>query len=283
MESRAVLKFARVSPQKARLVADLVRVKDGKYAAALEVVAGSRLYNVVVEDERTGQALLERGRLQKRVTIIPLNKIAPRPVADAKVSRAEALVGKENELILYGLKQYYTTLSENEKNGKLVEILDDVKFNQVIIFVDSTDRADKLNAMLREATFPSAALHGQVKGKNSNRRGSGRTEMFNDFKAYNTRILVTTDLCARGVDVEHVNVVINYDFPGDADTYMHRIGRAGRFGTKGMAISFVRTDAEQHKAKRAEKTEQEVFDEVQNRFKAKLADLPETIDPSDYK
>jgi len=194
-----------------------------------------------------------------------------------------SLVGKENELILYGLKQYYTTLSENEKNGKLVEILDDVKFNQVIIFVDSTDRADKLNAMLREATFPSAALHGQVKGKNSNRRGSGRTEMFNDFKAYNTRILVTTDLCARGVDVEHVNVVINYDFPGDADTYMHRIGRAGRFGTKGMAISFVRTDAEQHKAKRAEKTEQEVFDEVQNRFKAKLADLPETIDPSDYK
>lgn len=191
------------------------------------------------------------------------------------------LVGKENELVLHGLKQYAVTLAESEKNAKLVEILDEVKFNQVIIFVDSTDRADKLNAMLVEATFPSVALHGHVKSKSG--KGNGRTEKFAEFKAYNTRILVTTDLCARGVDVEHVNVVINYDFPGDADTYMHRVGRAGRFGTKGMAISFVRSDAAEHKAKRAIKTEAEVFAEVQNRFKAKLTELPDVIEESDYK
>jgi len=190
------------------------------------------------------------------------------------------LVGKEKELVLHGLKQYVSVLPEADKNAKLVEILDDVQFNQCIIFVDSVDRADKLNAMLVEATFPSAALHGQVKGSDGK---NGRAEKFNDFKAYKSRILVTTDLCARGIDVERVNVVINYDFPGDADTYMHRVGRAGRFGTKGMAISFVRGDAAEHKARRAEKSEQEVYDEVQNRFKAKLSELPETIDPSDYK
>ncbi len=142
------------------------------------------------------------------------------------------LVGKEKELVLHGLKQYVTTLPEAEKNAKLVDILDEVQFNQCIIFVDSIERADKLNAMLVEATFPSAALHGQVRG--SDGKKGGRTEKFTDFKTYKSRILVTTDLCARGVDVERVNVVINYDFPGDADTYMHRVGRAGRFGTKGM-------------------------------------------------
>ncbi len=78
------------------LVADLVRVPDTKYAGALEVVAGAKLYNVVVEDENTGQQLLEKGGLKKRVTIIPLNKIASRPVDGGKVSRAEQLVGKEN-------------------------------------------------------------------------------------------------------------------------------------------------------------------------------------------
>eukprot|EP00750_Incisomonas_marina_P016530 INCI19150.1.p1 GENE.INCI19150.1~~INCI19150.1.p1 ORF type:complete len:450 (-),score=72.17 INCI19150.1:464-1813(-) len=191
------------------------------------------------------------------------------------------LVGREKELVLHGLKQYVAKIPESEKNAKLVDILDDVQFNQAIIFVDSSERAEKLNQMLVEATFPSAALHGHV--KSSDGKSNGRAEKFSEFKSYKSRILVTTDLCARGVDVERVNVVINYDFPGDADTYMHRVGRAGRFGTKGMAISFVRSDADEHKANRAEKTEAEVYEEVQNRFKAKLSDLPDSIDPSDYK
>jgi ATP-dependent RNA helicase UAP56/SUB2 len=182
------------------------------------------------------------------------------------------LVGKEKELVLHGLKQYVANIGEAEKNAKLVDILDDVQFNQCIIFVDSAERATKLNAMLTEATFPSVALHSRVRGSDGSK--NGRAEKFQDFKAYKSRILVTTDLCARGVDVERVNVVINYDFPGDADTYMHRVGRAGRFGTKGMAISFVRTDSETHKANRSEQTEAEVYADVQNRFKAKLADLP---------
>lgn len=191
------------------------------------------------------------------------------------------LVGREKELVLHGLSQYVCKLPEASKNAKLVDILDDVKFNQCIIFVDSSERAEKLAQMLEESTFPAAALHGHVRASDGSR--NGRAEKFEEFKSYKSRILVTTDLCARGVDVERVNVVINYDFPGDADTYMHRVGRAGRFGTKGMAISFVRDDADQHKANRADKTEAEVYDEVQNRFKAKLSDLPETIDPSDYK
>ena len=91
------------------------------------------------------------------------------------------------------------------------------------------------------------------------------------FKAREYVILVSTQLLGRGVDVEHVNVVINYDFPTKVDEYMHRVGRAGRFGTKGLAISFV-SDSEEVK----------MMEEVQMRFAIDIPKLPESIDSSLY-
>lgn len=69
-----------------------------------------------------------------------------------------------------------------------------------------------------------------------------RIKNYDSFKANNSRLLVATDLFGRGIDIERVNLVINYDFPQDRDTYLHRVGRAGRFGTKGLAINFVKPD-----------------------------------------
>jgi len=85
------------------------------------------------------------------------------------------------------------------------------------------------------------------------------------------RILVATDLFARGVDIERVNIVINYDIPEDANTYLHRVGRAGRFGTKGLAISFV-----------ADAKEKAVLQTIQDKFVVKVGELPETIDSDEY-
>ena len=99
-------------------------------------------------------------------------------------------------------------------------------------------------------------------------RSINRYKAFKEFKA---RILVATDLFGRGIDIERVNIVINYDFPAEADQYLHRVGRAGRFGTKGLAISFISDDEEQ-----------KVLDEVQRRFEVKISELPETIDVSSY-
>ena len=91
------------------------------------------------------------------------------------------------------------------------------------------------------------------------------------FKAREYVILVSTQLLGRGVDVEHVNVVINYDFPAKVDEYMHRVGRAGRFGTKGLAISFVSNN-----------DEVKLMEDVQMRFAIDVPQLPATIDTSLY-
>ena len=76
---------------------------------------------------------------------------------------------------------------------------------------------------------------------------------YKEFKEFNKRICVATDVFGRGIDIERINLAINYDLPGDADSYLHRVGRAGRFGTKGLAISFVSSEQDQEVLKAIEK------------------------------
>ena len=94
---------------------------------------------------------------------------------------------------------------------------------------------------------------------------------YKSFKDFNKRILVTTDLFGRGIDIERVNIVINYDFPDESNQYLHRIGRAGRFGTKGLAVSFISSS-----------TDAEILAEVQSRFEVEVPDLPDEIDIATY-
>jgi len=148
----------------------------------------------------------------------------------------EIYVDDENKLILHGLQQYYIKLEEREKNRKLNDLLDALEFNQVIIFVNKQKRAHLLNELLVKCHFPSICITG------GRLKQQERTKRLNDFKSFKSRILVTTDLFGRGMDIERVNIVINYDFPDEADQYLHRVGRAGRFGTKGLSVSFIATD-----------------------------------------
>jgi len=176
----------------------------------------------------------------------------------------EIYVDDGAKLTLYGLQQYYVKLSENEKNRKLNDILDALDFNQVVIFVSKVQRAKQLNKLLESINFPSICIHSLLKQDE-------RIEKFKSFKDFKSRILVTTDLFGRGIDIERVNIVINYDFPDDHDQYLHRVGRAGRFGTKGLAISFVST------------TEDEtMLAKVQEKFAVLVPELPDSIDMSSY-
>ncbi|KAH0880737.1 hypothetical protein HID58_068131 [Brassica napus] len=127
---------------------------------------------------------------------------------------------------------HYIKLSEMEKNCKLNDLLDALDFNQVVIFVKSVNRAGELNKLLIECNFPSICFHSGMSHEK-------RLTHYKSFKEGHKRILVATDLVGRGIDIERVNIVINYDIPDSADTYLHRVGRAGRFGTKGLAITFV--------------------------------------------
>lgn len=89
--------------------------------------------------------------------------------------------------------------------------------------------------------------------------------------SFSQRILVATNLFGRGMDIERVNIVFNYDMPEDSDTYLHRVARAGRFGTKGLAITFV-----------SDESDAKILNEVQERFDVNISELPDEIDLSSY-
>lgn len=176
----------------------------------------------------------------------------------------EVFVDDETKLTLHGLQQYFVRLTEAEKNRKLSDLLDTLDFNQVVIFVSKVSRAEELSKLLEECNFPSICIHSGLKQEE-------RIARFKSFKEFNKRILVSTDLFGRGIDIERVNIVINYDFPDDGDQYLHRVGRAGRFGTKGLALSFVSTAEDE-----------EMLKKIQERFAVQVPPMPDQIDVAGY-
>jgi len=176
----------------------------------------------------------------------------------------EISIDDESKLTLHGLLQYFSKLEEKEKNRKLNDLLDALEFNQVVIFVKSVQRAIALDKLLVECNFPSISIHSGLNQEE-------RINRYKQFKDFQKRIMVSTDLFGRGIDIERVNIVINYDMPGDSDSYLHRVGRAGRFGTKGLAISFISNEEDT-----------EVLKKTQERFEVNIADMPATIDTTAY-
>merc|ERR1711902_460823 len=176
----------------------------------------------------------------------------------------EVYIDDEAKLTLHGLRQHYVKLKDSEKNRKLFELLDVLEFNQVVIFVKSVQRCVALASLLIEQNFPAIAIH---RGMTQEERLS-RYQQFKDFQK---RILVATNLFGRGMDIERVNIVFNYDMPEDTDTYLHRVARAGRFGTKGLAVTFV-----------SDEQDAKILNEVQDRFEVDITELPEEIELSSY-
>merc|ERR1712060_976393 len=176
----------------------------------------------------------------------------------------EIRVDEESKLTLHGLLQYYAKISEKEKNRKLNDLLDALEFNQVVIFVKSVQRATTLDKLLVECNFPSIAIHSGLNQED-------RIARYKQFKEFQKRIMVSTDLFGRGIDIERVNIAINYDMPDDSDSYLHRVGRAGRFGTKGLALSFVAQDEDG-----------DLMKKVQERFEVNIGEMPSQIDTTSY-
>lgn len=171
----------------------------------------------------------------------------------------EILVDSLAKLTLHGLSQYYTECKEEEKIKKLAELLDLIDFNQVIIFTNAVDRCEALNKHLQTMRFPSIAIHSAM-------TQAERLEAYDKCKTNQARIIVATDLFGRGIDIDRINVVIQFDMAPDPDTYMHRVGRAGRFGTKGLTIAFLTED--EKKIERINRTykDTEVMKTIQERF-----------------
>lgn len=143
---------------------------------------------------------------------------------------------KNDELTLEGIKQYYVAVdNENWKFDVLCDIYGSIAVSQAIIYCNSKKKADWLREKLHSQDFTAECIHGNMAQKE-------REGILKGFRNGDHRILLATDIIARGIDIQQVSLVINYDIPRYRETYIHRIGRSGRFGRKGMAINFITPD-----------------------------------------
>lgn len=136
------------------------------------------------------------------------------------------------DLTLKGVTQYYAYVEEREKVHCLNTLFSKLRINQAIIFCNSTLRVELLARKITELGFSCYFIHSKMQQTDRNR-------VFHDFRNGGCRCLVSSDLFTRGIDVMTVNVVINFDFPKNSETYLHRIGRSGRYGHLGLAVNFI--------------------------------------------
>jgi len=142
------------------------------------------------------------------------------------------LIQKE-DTSLQGIRQFYVDVGkENDKLGTLLDIFTEVSVSQCIIFCNTRRKAEWLAGTMADREHSVSLLHGALDAPT-------RSKLMDDFRVGRTRVLITTDLLSRGIDVQGISCVINFDLTEDEAKYIHRIGRAGRFGRKGVAISFV--------------------------------------------
>ncbi|VEU21388.1 DEKNAAC102562 [Brettanomyces naardenensis] len=140
---------------------------------------------------------------------------------------------KRGEITLEGIKQYYIQVEKEEwKFDTLCDLYDSMTITQAVIFCNTKKKVDWLADSLRKANFTVVSMHGDMKQEE-------RDKIMNEFRLGNSRVLISTDVWARGIDVQQVSLVINYDLPTDRESYIHRIGRSGRFGRRGVAVDFV--------------------------------------------
>lgn len=168
-----------------------------------------------------------------------------------------------DELTLRGITQYYAFVEEKQKVHCLNTLFSKLQINQSIIFCNSTNRVELLAKKITELGYSCFYSHARMLQQNRNR-------VFHDFRNGVCRNLVCSDLLTRGIDIQAVNVVINFDFPKNAETYLHRIGRSGRFGHLGLAINLINWEDRFN----LYKIEQELGTEIQP--------IPQSIDKKLY-
>jgi translation initiation factor 4A len=140
---------------------------------------------------------------------------------------------KKEQLTLDGIKQFYVAVEKEEyKLDTLCDLYETLTITQAIIYCNTRRKVDWLTDKMGQRDFTVSAMHGEM-------NQTERELIMKEFRSGSSRVLIATDLLARGIDVQQVSLVINYDLPSNRENYIHRIGRSGRFGRKGVAINFV--------------------------------------------
>ena len=166
-------------------------------------------------------------------------------LADEMMQNPVKILVKPEELTLDGITQTMLCVKPEEREDFLVSLLQKMRAQLVIIYCDRVDECERITQQLKEVGFPCAAMHGKLEQNE-------RTKIMKEFRLGNVRYIVTTNLMARGIDVQSLGIVINLNLPEDKASYLHRVGRAGRFGKKGLAINFITTEEDQQILKEIE-------------------------------
>jgi translation initiation factor 4A len=166
---------------------------------------------------------------------------------------------KKEQLTLEGIKQFYIDVdNEKWKLDTFCDLYNIMSISQSMIYVNTKRKAESLQNLLKDRNFTVSVIH-------SNMSHSERSAIMKEFRNGGTRILISTDLLSRGIDIQQVSIVINYDLPNNKECYIHRIGRSGRFGRKGVAINFA-TSRDTWK-----------LDELQEFYQTKIEPMPSNI------
>uniref|UniRef100_A0A2K6D244 RNA helicase n=1 Tax=Macaca nemestrina TaxID=9545 RepID=A0A2K6D244_MACNE len=146
------------------------------------------------------------------------------------------ILAKRDELTLEGIKQFFVAVEREEwKFDTLCDLYDTLTITQAVIFCNTKRKVDWLTEKMREANFTVSSMHGDMPQKE-------RESIMKEFRSGASRVLISTDVWARGLDVPQVSLIINYDLPNNRELYIHKIGRSGRYGRKGVAINFVKNN-----------------------------------------
>jgi translation initiation factor 4A len=165
----------------------------------------------------------------------------------------------QDEVTLDGIKQYYVQLErEDWKFAVLLDLYQQITVNQALIYVNKRQKAEWLAKQLASQGFTLEYIHGDMEVVERKKR-------MEDFRSGTVRVLISTDLLARGIDVQQVSLVINYEMPVQRENYVHRIGRSGRYGKKGVAINLVSGD------------EINTVKEIESHYSTTISELPEDL------
>ena len=165
-----------------------------------------------------------------------------------------------DDVTLDGIKQYYVMIDHEEwKLPTLLDIYQHITVNQAIIYVNKRQKAEWLMKQLVNSGFTIEYIHGEMEV-------AERKKHMDNFRSGSTRILISTDLLARGIDVQQVSLIINYDMPIQHENYIHRIGRSGRYGRKGLAINLICTN------------ELDTIAKIEEYYSTKINELPGDLD-----
>ncbi|KAK8727170.1 hypothetical protein OTU49_009726 [Cherax quadricarinatus] len=200
--------------------------------------------------------------LPNDVQVVLLSATMPADVMDVTTKFMRdpiTILVKKEELTLEGIKQFYVNVEKEDwKLETLCDLYETLTITQAVIFCNTRRKVDWLTDKMHQRDFTVSAMHGDMDQKE-------RDVIMREFRSGSSRVLITTDLLARGIDVQQVSLVINYDLPTNRENYIHRIGRGGRFGRKGVAINFVTTE------------DTRILQDIEEHYRTSIEEMPMNV------